>query len=322
MIPRTEVLRRGHRSGGSAAVAKGIGKGLDARGGRVRRDNSRAHGIHRALHGQLAYVQARLLQTDDKAEMRGLFQKGQVQAPVFPTEHELGEGHAQIEEAQQGRGCLGKEGGPCRTLHAPAEPGHEKDVQPEIEADRQGKNAECGVHLPGRTEQGAVEIVDEGCRKGKQDDAQIGAGKAEDIVRCLEKRKHRASSSRAERSRRCREQHTRTQRDEVFLAECLHVFCAVDLGKENGNADAGPDNGEEEQVHHRTGHADSREFLQPRVPRHHEGVDGIIELLKDIACDKGDGKARQMKGDASPGQVAMVLVGGVHGLPAEKVLTP
>ena len=73
-FPCSPILCHEHGGRGAAAVAKRVGKALDARRRRVGGDHVRAAGIDRALHQELSDVQARLAQRRDEAKMRRLLQ--------------------------------------------------------------------------------------------------------------------------------------------------------------------------------------------------------------------------------------------------------
>lgn len=73
-FPCSPILCHEHGGRSAAAVAKRVGKALDARRRRVGRDHVRAAGVDRALHQELSGVQARLVQRRDEAKMRRLLQ--------------------------------------------------------------------------------------------------------------------------------------------------------------------------------------------------------------------------------------------------------
>lgn len=73
-FPCSPILCHEHGGRSAAAVAKRVGKALDARRRRVGRDHVRATSVDRALHQELSDVQARLVQRRDEAEMRRLLQ--------------------------------------------------------------------------------------------------------------------------------------------------------------------------------------------------------------------------------------------------------
>ena len=91
----------------------------------------------------------------------------------------------------------------------------------------------------------------------------------------------------------------------MLAAEGGQVSRAVLLGEEDGDARAGADDDEEEEVHHRGGNTGGGVLQRSRVAVHHQGGDGIVHLLEDVAQHQGEGQAQKMKGKAPLGQVTV-----------------
>ena len=91
--------------------------------------------------------------------------------------------------------------------------------------------------------------------------------------------------------------------DEMFVSESLHIFCSIKMSKDNGKPDTCSDNGEQEQVHDSTRNTNGRKLFYSGITRQYEGINGIIELLENVADNQRDGKAHKMFRDAALGEV-------------------
>ena len=88
-----------------------------------------------------------------------------------------------------------------------------------------------------------------------------------------------------------------------------HVFPAVKLAEHDTHTGAAPIDEEQKQVHHRPRHAHGGKGGVPHKAAHDDRVDGVIQLLQDVAHQQGSGQGGELGADISLGEMV-----GVHGV--------
>ena len=77
-------------------------------------------------------------------------------------------------------------------------------------------------------------------------------------------------------------------------AQPRQIPAPIVLGEQHGDSGARTDQQEQEEIHHGRRDADRGEAALIGVVADDHAVDGVVELLKNVACDQGQHQLRQL----------------------------
>ena len=111
----------------------GVGKIVHPAGGGESCHGAHAHGVHHALHGDLAQLHRGLLHGTGPAVADDLPQQGSVKDEPAPAQLQNGHFPADVERAQQAAQGLAQHGGEGAALGAPAQHLHKEQVAEDVQ---------------------------------------------------------------------------------------------------------------------------------------------------------------------------------------------
>ncbi|MPL95434.1 hypothetical protein SDC9_41605 [bioreactor metagenome] len=294
MISRPGILGNEDGDGFSPAFTHSEGESLDPSRGGVGCDGRRAQQVHGPLHQQLAYVQARLVQSRKGGEKDRLFQQGPVVPHILLRRHKEGKLLPDVRHAEQGGAGLGKDRRPRGPRDPAAEQGHKHEGQSRVEH-HGGHQENQGV--PGISdgpERGGGEIVEKGRQEPSQDDVQVLPGALEYLrrgVNRLEQGGEKGDGGEThEKGEPCPEDHGQ----EALLPQIVQIPFSEQGGEDDGHAGAAAGEDKDEQVHHRPADAYGGEGRLSYVPADDDGCHEIVQLLEDVPQQQGYGEKEQL----------------------------
>ncbi len=290
---KAEALHLGVASAtGHGGVTKGVDIGLD----------------HQVGDGDDA-----VLYPTGKPHAEDLLQDGQVGAQLFQGEADHEFAAHQMGEAQDGAEGLANDGGGGGALDAPVKDGHEQKVQNHVDKRGEDEVIEGMAAVPQGLEDAVHSIVKYQGEQAGAVDSKVGNGVGKDVFRGA----HPAENGRGEADAQDGQEDSRSQgKDHGGVDRLVHAIL-VPGPIVAGDDDAGPDEGALEEAHDKVtetaGRADGGQRVIAAEVAHHQGVHGVVHLLKEVSQKKGKGKPKQDLPDGSFGHQCFWLTHGLNG---------
>ncbi len=93
----------------------------------------------------------------------------------------------------------------------------------------------------------------------------------------------------------------------LLPAQILHVLLPVCPGKQHGKTGAAADQSKEKQIHDRAGDTNGSKLRLPREAADDKGINGIVELLQNVAEYQRQGQSYQMPRNISLCEILCIL---------------
>ena len=160
-------------------------------------------------------------------------------------------------------------------------------------------------------EQGGAEVVEGGEGQPQQDPEQVHPAVCPQLHRRLDEGDEGVQKHQSQPGQQHRDPGQDDAGGEEGVPEAVEVLGAEPVGEEDRTAHVEADEQTGEQTHEAAGHADGGKggFTGHLADDHH--IDGVVELLDEVAQQQRQGQSDELTGDAALGEGA-----GWHKIPS------
>ena len=205
-------------------------------------------------------------------------------------------GVGELAESQEGAEGLAEDGGQSRAGHAPAEDGHEQQIQYHIGEGGENQILHGTAAVPHRLEDAGAHGVEHYGAGAQEVHSKIGNGISDDIAGGAHPAQNLGGQQNAHHGEHKPGRDAHRYGGVEGAGEIFPVIGAVKAGNNHPGTQGDSVNKPYQQHNH-------------EIADNH-GVHGVVELLKEVAEKDGQGEGQHFAGNAALGQT--VLVGFIH----------
>ena len=206
-----------------------------------------------------------------------------IEAPLVTSGNQLRCAAAHVPECQDSRYRLGKDRGGCTAQNAVTQNAQKDQIQHGIENGGESQKFQWCFCIADTFKPCGQGIVAEGKGSPQKGDPQISHGDGMNLNRNLQAVQNPGSQRHAQSGDDAADDHAGKHRVCQHPAEFLPVFCAEGLTHQHTCTDAHTADGQNHQIHHRSGNSFRSQGFLADEPSGNDGIYCVIAQLHPVA---------------------------------------